>query len=166
MSNSFFMSFERFFFILIIIVIIICCLFIPTINFDNFYTNSTDSNYYFSIDNFEYVWPTPGCTYITSYFGKRYSPTAGASSFHKGIDIGAPQGSNLIAITSGKITFTGFLGGGGYTITLTNGSMKFTYCHVSPHYIVKKGDTVSQGDIIRICRAKKCLWRKRESIQR
>lgn len=38
--------------------------------------------------------------------------------------------------------------GGGYTITLTNGSMKITYCHVSPHYIVKEGDIVEKGDII------------------
>ena len=72
----------------------------------------------------------------------------GASSYHSGLDIGAPEGSKLIAVTSGTITFTGFLGGGGYTITLSQGNMKFTYCHVSPTYIVKKGDIVSQGDVI------------------
>ena len=54
----------------------------------------------------------------------------------------------FIAVASGKITFTGFLGGGGYTITLTSGNIKFTYCHVSPIYIVHEGDYVSQGDVI------------------
>ena len=72
----------------------------------------------------------------------------GASSYHSGLDIGAPEGSKLIAITSGKITFASFLGGGGYTITLTSGNVKFTYCHVSPNYIVKVGDFVTQGQII------------------
>ena len=72
----------------------------------------------------------------------------GASSYHSGLDIGAPEGSNFVAVTSGTITFTGFLGGGGYTVTLTSGNMKFTYCHVSPNYIVKKGDYVTQGEVI------------------
>ena len=81
--------------------------------------------------------PLHGYTTINSYFGKRTSPTAGASSYHKGIDIGAPQGSSFIAVCKGKITYTGFLGGGGYTITLSVNNMKITYCHVSPNYIVK-----------------------------
>ena len=89
-----------------------------------------------------------GYTTINSYFGYRTSPTAGASSYHSGLDIGAPEGSKLIAVTSGEITFTGFLGGGGYTITLTTGNIKFTYCHVSPFYIVKTGDKVVQGQVI------------------
>lgn len=75
-------------------------------------------------------------------------PLAGASSYHSGLDIGAPEGTKLVAITSGEITFASFLGGGGYTITLTSGNLKFTYCHVSPNYIVKVGDFVTQGQII------------------
>lgn len=72
----------------------------------------------------------------------------GASSYHSGLDIGAPEGTKLIAVTSGEITFASFLGGGGYTITLTSGNIKFTYCHVSPNYIVKVGDFVTQGQVI------------------
>ena len=72
----------------------------------------------------------------------------GASSYHSGLDICAPEGTKLIATTSGKITFASFLGGGGYTITLTSGNVKFTYCHVSPNYIVKVGDFVTQGQVI------------------
>lgn len=164
MSNSFFMPFRCFVIIIIIFVILICFLFIPTLNFAN--SNFSNNGFSILIDNSEYVWPVPGYMHITSYFGKRNSPTAGASSYHYGIDIGAPQGANLIAVTSGQITFTGFLGSGGYTITLTSGSMKFTYCHVSPNYIVKEGDFVLKGQIIRICRTKKCLWCKRQSLYR
>ena len=147
MSNSFFMPFKYLAFAIILILILICFFFIPTINFGNLSSSSSDG-YSIFIDNSEYVWPSPGFTYITSYFGKRNSPTAGASSYHYGIDIGASQGANLIAVTSGQITFTGFLGSGGYTITLTNGSMKFTYCHVSPNYIVREGDFVVKGQVL------------------
>ena len=39
----------------------------------------------------KFLWPTPGFTTITSYFGYRNAPTSGASSYHSGIDIGAPE---------------------------------------------------------------------------
>lgn len=165
MSNSFFMPLNRFILSISVFVIILCLLFIPVF-YSNGFSSSSDDGYSFVIDNSEYVWPTPGYTYITSYFGKRYSPTSGASSYHKGIDIGASEGSSLIAITSGKITFTGFFGGGGYTITLTHENMKITYCHVSPNYIVKEGDIIKKGQIIRLRRSIKCLWCKGKSLYR
>lgn len=51
-------------------------------------------------------------------------------------------------MTSGEITFTGFFGGGGYTITLSSGDFKISFCHVSPNYIVSEGDFVLQGQVI------------------
>lgn len=146
MSNSFFMPFYRFLCIFIASVLLICCLFIPIISSSAISLEELDCSGLLSSSG--YLWPTPGYTYITSYFGSRDAPTSTASSFHSGIDIGAPEGASFIAITSGKITFTGFLGGGGYTITLTSGNVKITYCHVSPIYIVKTGDYVQQGQII------------------
>ena len=80
---------------------------------------------------------------------KRTAPTSGASTFHKGTDIPAPEGTTLIATCDGEITFIGFLGGGGYTITITNADgLKISYCHVSPNYIVSVGQLVEQGEII------------------
>lgn len=61
-----------------------------------------------------------GISKINSYFGKRIAPTIGASTFHKGVDIGAPEGFEFVACSNGTITFADFLGGGGYTITLTD----------------------------------------------
>ena len=157
MSNSFFISLLRLFLFLFIVIFVLCSFFIPFLSSNAFNSNNPNDSYSFIFSS-EYLWPTPGYTSINSPFGKRTSPTAGASSFHKGIDIGAPEGSKFIAITSGKITFTGFLGGGGYTITLTNENMKITYCHVSPNYLVHKGDIVKKGDILRTCWTKKCIW--------
>ena len=146
MSNSFF-SFKILVIFIIFISVFISVFFIPM--FPNEFISYSSSKFIsIDISSSGYAWPIPGYNSITSYFGYRTSPTAGASSYHSGLDIGAPEGSKLIAVTSGKITFASFLGGGGYTITITSGNIKFTYCHVSPYYIVKIGDKVSQGQVI------------------
>ncbi len=131
-----------------IIVIILTCVFIIPVYYTYPQAFSEYSNTFILDSNSEFLWPIPGYTKITSPFGKRTSPTAGASTFHKGIDIGAPEGTKLYAVCDGKITFTGFLGGGGYTITLSTDNMKITYCHVSPNFIVNVGDTVVKGQHI------------------
>lgn len=146
MFGSFFKTFYYFIALLIIMVILISCFFIPTFAGNNLNLQLNQGEIIISSSGF--AWPIPGYTTITSYFGKRISPIAGASSFHKGLDIGAPEGSILIAATDGKITYTGFLGGGGYTITLSSENMKITYCHVSPNFLVKVGDNVTRGQII------------------
>lgn len=49
-----------------------------------------------------FIWPCDAKT-ITSYFGGRNSPTAGASSNHRGIDIGASEGSKVYASAAGTV---------------------------------------------------------------
>lgn len=138
MSNSFFSPLKILIYLIIFIIFFISTFFIPIFpDAFNSYSYSASDNIQIDISFSGYAWPSPGYTRINSYFGYRTSPTTGASSYHSGLDIGAPEGSSLIAVTSGEITFASFLGGGGYTITLTSGNMKFTYCHVSPNYIVK-----------------------------
>ena len=83
---------------------------------------------------------------ITSPFGKRISPTTGASSNHSGIDIAAHEESTLYSVISGKVTFVGFNGANGCTITVQNGNLEVSYCHVSPNYIISVGDTVNSGE--------------------
>ena len=142
--------FSKLFISLLFIVIFISVFFIPIIqNYPNsyYYENNINSDL-ITLNPDGFIWPIPGYTRISSHFGKRNAPTAGASTFHKGCDIPAPPGTNLIATIDGTITFTGFLGGGGYTITLSSDNLKITYCHTSPNYIVKTGDIVKQGQII------------------
>ena len=83
----------------------------------------------------------------------------GASSSHSGIDIPAPQGTKFIAVADGEITFCQFLGAGGFTITLSFDNYKVSYCHCDPNFIVKVGDTIKQGQVIRICWSTICIWR-------
>lgn len=138
-------SFYRFFLIAFVLLTLLI-----TIFFFPFLPQSSTS---FKTSTYElydsgFIWPAPGYTRINSYFGKRTSPTAGASSYHKGIDIGAPQGAKLVAIADGSISFADFFGGGGYTITLTHEDFKITYCHIDPNFLVSLGEEVKQGQVI------------------
>ena len=103
--------FQKFIFIIILFSIFISIFFIPIIQSGNFTYNSINKEIIdFNPDGF--VWPIPGYTSISSPFGKRKAPTGGASSFHYGVDIPAPEGTKLIAIADGEITFRSFLGAG------------------------------------------------------
>ena len=100
-------------------------------------------------NNGKFVWPLNGYSYISSYFGKRSSPTRGASSYHSGIDIPAPVGTNILSVCPGIVTFASWGAGGGYTIVVKHtDSISVSYCHVSPNFIVVRGEAVSAGQII------------------
>lgn len=142
-----FKNFTYLYLLLFFIILFISIFFTPFITTSN---SSSNSNNYEILDFNPngFVWPIPGYNKISSPFGKRISPTSGASSSHSGIDIPAPPGSKLIAVSDGEITFTEFLGAGGYTITLSFDNFKVSYCHCDPNYIVSVGDRVKQGQVI------------------
>ena len=151
------MSFKNLFKILVglfCVFIFIPVLFIPTFSSDlNISLTSNiqrtqEQSYKFAINDNGFVWPTPGYTRINSYFGKRSSPTRGASSFHLGIDIGAPAGSNLVAVCNSRVIFLGFQGSGGYSIILKSNNLQFIYHHVDPNYIINVNDVVKAGQVI------------------
>lgn len=135
-------------FAIIFILLFFFCSFIPIFS-TKYPLKISDSQSFTTVLNGSgFLWPTPGYTTITSYFGKRNAPTSGASTYHSGIDIGAPTGSNIIAICSGEVTFLGFNGAGGYTITIKNEIFAISYCHVSPMFSVTLGQKVKKGQII------------------
>ena len=105
-------SFSSLFIIFTFILIFSLCVFIPVFSQYGYISplqiNSNPS--YLEISSSNFAWPTPGYTTITSNFGYRKSPTSGASSYHSGIDIGAPTGSNIVAIFSGTVSYIGFSG--------------------------------------------------------
>lgn len=140
--------FQKLIFIIILFSIFISIFFIPIIQIGNFNLSNSPNKEIIDFNPDGFVWPIPGYTSISSNFGKRNAPTSGASSFHYGVDIPAPEGTKLIAIADGEITFCSFLGAGGYTITLSFDNYKVTYCHVSPNFIVSVGDFVEEGQVI------------------
>ena len=85
---------------------------------------------------------------ITSGFGGRRAPRAGASSNHKGIDIGVPTGTPVSAAASGTVTFVGEKSGYGKTIEITHDDNTVTrYAHLS-EYAVQRGQTVVGGEVV------------------
>lgn len=135
---------------LICIFLLIPVLFVPTFssNIDTSNNRIDDKTYTFELNKNGFTWPTPGYTRITSYFGRRSSPTKFASSFHQGIDIGAPAGTNLIAVADSYVVSLGFQGSGGYSIVLRSNNLLFIYHHVDPNYIIKTNDIVKAGQVI------------------
>lgn len=109
---------------------------------------ATEDYPYGIIDYSDYVWPLPDYSYISSYFGYRNSPTAGASSYHSGIDIPAPEGTKIYSICDGIVTFASWGAGGGYTIVVENNGIKVSYCHVSPNFFVYRNQEVKKGEFI------------------
>lgn len=96
----------------------------------------------------KFKWPCPGHKTITSKFGPRSAPTAGASSYHRGIDISASIGDKVIAAASGKVIEVATSSSRGKYITISHGSKLYTrYQHLSKQS-VKKGDKVNAGDTI------------------
>jgi len=86
---------------------------------------------------------------ITSAFGWRIHPVMGESRFHTGTDLGAPQGTPVLAAFTGKVAVADFMGGYGLAVVLQhqNGTEETLYGHMSEIF-VKPGELVKQGDVI------------------
>lgn len=98
-----------------------------------------------------YVWPTVSSGIITSYFGYRDAPTAGASTYHEGIDIAAYSGAPIYAADGGTVIYAQNSGGaGGYMIKIDHGKgVQTSYMHLrSDGILVKAGQKVSRGQKI------------------
>ena len=90
--------------------------------------------------------------YVTSYFGYRVHPISGAKDYHKGLDIGLPEGTEILAGIDGTVTSAAFDGGYGNCIvikaTLKDGSVieaKYAHCHT---LLADVGQNVKTGDVI------------------
>ena len=93
-------------------------------------------------------WPLSVSGRITSYFGNREQPTPGASTYHKGIDIGAPTGTPILAAAAGEVVTAKYSSSAGNYVMLYHGNSTYTvYMHCSS-LNVSVGQQVSQGQNI------------------
>lgn len=94
------------------------------------------------------MWPCPSSKRVTSDYGPRTSPTNGASSNHKGIDIGAAYGADIVATDGGTVLVATYSSSGGnYVIIDHGGGLCTVYMHASS-LTVSAGQTVSKGQVI------------------
>lgn len=91
----------------------------------------------------KYIYPAHGT--ITSYFGYRNAPTAGASSNHPAIDIAVPEGTRVSASDGGTVIATGWSDGYGNIVQIDHGNGVVTqYSHLSK-VGVRRGQKVARG---------------------
>ncbi len=84
----------------------------------------------------------------SSGFGRRKSPTKGASSYHKGVDWSVPTGTAVFASCGGTVAKAGWGSGYGYCVYINHEDGRQTrYGHLSK-VLVKAGQTVKQGERI------------------
>ncbi|MFH7025282.1 MAG: M23 family metallopeptidase [Heteroscytonema crispum UTEX LB 1556] len=85
---------------------------------------------------------------ITSLFGWRMHPISGDRRFHAGTDLGAPQGTPVLAANNGTVEIADYVGGYGLTVIMNHTNAQQTlYGHMSEIY-VQPGQVVPQGTVI------------------
>lgn len=94
-------------------------------------------------------WLRP-CAYVkvSSPFGPRTSPTAGASSYHQGIDLAGAAGTPIYASRTGRVTLATYSNSAGYYVTINHGDgFSSIYMHMT-NFVVSAGQAVSAGQLI------------------
>lgn len=93
------------------------------------------------------VWPSQS-TWISSYYGPRDTGIYGASTYHRGIDIGASYGSCIYASGDGYVARACYSSiRGNYIIISHGGGICTLYQHMSG-FAVSEGDNVSAGQVV------------------
>lgn len=101
--------------------------------------------------NQQFIFPLAVPSPITSLFGFRTHPISGDQRFHSGTDIGAAQGTPVLAAQDGKVSSADYAGGYGLMVVLDHklggSELETRYAHLSeilvePNAVVKKGDVI------------------------
>ena len=105
----------------------------------------TKGNRQYLISPFDFNW----LPYVTSYYGYRVHPISGEKNYHKGVDIGVPTGTDILAGHDGIVTAAAYDAGGyGYYVVLDGEKgLQSKYAHCDT-LLVSVGQEVKKGDVI------------------
>lgn len=98
------------------------------------------------------VFGTNWLPYVTSYYGYRVHPISGEKNYHTGVDIGMPEGTEILAGHDGTVTLAGNAGGYGLCVAIEGEAyeghtLTTKYGHCS-QILVSAGQEVKAGDVI------------------
>jgi len=86
--------------------------------------------------------------WLSSKYGKRTDPFTGRKAWHEGVDFAGKDGSEIIAVAAGVITWSGPRYGYGLMVEVDHGGGYTTrYAH-NKENAVKPGDIVSKGQVL------------------
>jgi len=86
--------------------------------------------------------------WISSTFGMRTDPFTGRLEHHNGIDFAGKEGSDVLAVASGVVTWAGPRFGYGNLVEINHGKGYVTRYGHNEEVLVKVGDTVKKGQIL------------------
>ncbi len=86
--------------------------------------------------------------WISSYYGMRNDPFSGKLDMHKGMDFAGKKGSDVIAVASGVVTWSGERYGYGNLVEINHGNGYVTRYGHNEEILVKIGDSVERGQPI------------------
>ncbi len=86
--------------------------------------------------------------WTSSYFGQRTDPFTGRREHHKGMDFAGKDGSDVIAVAAGVVTWASRRYGYGNLVEINHGNGYATRYGHNKKIVVKVGDTVKKGQKI------------------
>ena len=86
--------------------------------------------------------------WLSSRYGTRIDPFSGEKAWHEGVDFAGKAGSNIVAVASGVVSWSGERYGYGKMVEVAHGDGVITrYAH-NQENLVKVGDMVRRGDVV------------------
>lgn len=87
---------------------------------------------------------------ITSKFGFRLGPAHNVGKLHNGLDFAAKEGTEVVSIEDGVVTFTGKTQGFGNIVVIDHGNSYVSlYAHLQDNsFYVKEGEAIKKGTAI------------------
>jgi murein DD-endopeptidase MepM/ murein hydrolase activator NlpD len=86
--------------------------------------------------------------WISSRYGQRTDPFSGQQAMHNGLDFAGKEGSNILSVAAGVVTWTGTRSGYGHLVEVSHGDGYVTrYAH-NKENLVAVGDLVRKGEPI------------------
>lgn len=86
--------------------------------------------------------------WLSSYFGIRTDPFTGRKARHHGLDFAGAEGSDIISVASGVVTWAGPRYGYGNLVEINHGNGYVTRYGHNKEILVDVGDTVKRGQVI------------------
>lgn len=88
--------------------------------------------------------------WLSSHYGIRNDPFTGRATFHKGIDLAGKEGSEIVTVGAGVVTWSGSRLGYGNMVEITHGNGYVTRYGHNKSNLVKTGEMVKKGQAIAV----------------
>jgi murein DD-endopeptidase MepM/ murein hydrolase activator NlpD len=86
--------------------------------------------------------------WLSSPYGYRTDPFHGRKAWHKGVDFAGKQGSDIVAVGAGVVTWADKRSGYGNLVQINHGNGYTTRYGHNSEILVKSGDIVKKGQVI------------------